>query len=137
MSTQPAFAATVHNTSTSLTNTAETDLGTPTHATSCFVAASNGSKIEEIVANAASTGVTPATSAGLIYLFLYDGSNYHFFDTIAVSAVTASTTTPPYRSAPSRYPNLWLENGWSLYASVSVIATSPAYFQLHCFGGDY
>ena len=137
MSNSPAFASTPHNTSTSLTNSAETDLGTPTHAVSCFTAGSNGSKIEEISVGVASTGVTPVSPTGLVYLFLYDGTNYHYYDTISTTSTTGSTTVAPFKSAPSRYPNLVLENGWSLYASVSVIATSPAYFQLHVFGGDY
>jgi hypothetical protein len=137
MANQGNFASTPHNTSTSLTNTAETDLGTPAHAVSCFVAGTNGSKIEEMTVTVASTGVTPVNAAGLIYLFLYDGTNYHYYDTITMASTTGSTTTAPGKSSPSRYPNLWIASGWSLYASVSVIATSPAYFQLHVFGGDY
>lgn len=136
MGNQGNFASTPHNTSTTLSGTIETNLSVPTHATSCFSAGAAGSKIEEIVVEAVATTLLPITIAGLVYLFLYDGTTYHLFDTVPVTAVTASVTVAPFRSAPARYPNLSLESGWFLYGSISAAPTTGL-LQVHCFGGDY
>lgn len=73
--------------------------------------------------------------AGLVYLFLYDGTNYHLFDTVAITAVTASSTSAPFR-ASSRYSNLILKTGWSLRASQS-IAGNASILRVIAFGGDF
>ena len=141
MSTTPAFASTVHNTSTALSLTAETNQGTPAHATLCYTPGASGSKIEEIVVTAItpSASLISTTTSGLVYLYLYNTSTsaYFYFDSVTVSAVTSSTTVAPYRSAPSRYPNLIINTGWALYASVTVEPSNNGQLVLHCFGGDY
>ena len=141
MGATPQFASTVHNTSTPLSTTAETNQGTPAHATLCFAAGANGSKIEEIVAAAItpSASLISTTNAGLIYIYLYNTSTsaYYYFDTVTISAVTSSTTVAPFRSAPSRYPNLFLESGWEIYASVTVQPSNNGQIMLNIFGGDY
>jgi|ERR1700677_364248 len=142
MSTTPQFAATVHNTSTILSTTAETNQGTPTQATSCYVAGANGSKVEEIVATVMtpSASLVTTTVASQVYIYLYNTatSAYFYFDTVAITAVTSNaTTTAPYRSAPSRYPNLILNTGWDLYASVSTEPSNNGKIVVHMFGGDY
>jgi hypothetical protein len=134
MSTDPQFAATVNN-GTQLLGAAETNLQVPTTTSTVVTAGASGTKIEEIVVEATATSLTPTTVAGLVYLFLFDGTTYHLFDTIAVTAVTASTTTAPFRVS-SRYTNLWLKSGWSLRASQSV-AGNASLLKCHAFGGDY
>lgn len=135
MATTPAYAATPHNGS-ALIGIAETDLQIPTHAISVFVAGPNGSKIEEITVQASvSGGLVATTVAGLVYLFLYDGSTYHLFDNLTIGAVTASTTTGPYRISKI-YNNLIIKTGWTLYASQS-IAGNASLLKIHAFGGDY
>lgn len=100
-----------------------------------LTAAATGTKIEEIVVHATTTSLVATTVAGLVYVFLYDGSTYHLFDTITVSAVTASATAVPFR-ASVRYVNLWMKTGWSLRASQS-IAGNASVLKIECFGADY
>lgn len=88
-----------------------------------------------MVVQASKSGSLVATTvAGLVYIFLYDGSNYHLFDTITVTAVTASATVPGFRQR-NTYTNLVLKTGWSLRASQS-IAGNASILKIHAFGGD-
>src|SRR5664279_1053356 len=120
MATDPAFAATVSLGGALLGASAETDTLTPQQSSVIVTAGSNGTKIEEVVVQAAKTSTLVATTAnGLVYLFLYDGSTYRLFDTIAVVATVASTTVAPFR-ANKLYTNLVLKSGWSLKASQSI-----------------
>lgn len=134
MSTTPQFASTVLIGSARL-GSAETNLNVPAQSSVIVTAGASGSKLEEIVAEATTTTLAPTTVAGLVYLFLYDGATYWLFDTIAVTAVTASATTAPFRSN-SRYANLWLASGWSLRASQS-IAGNANLLVVSAFGGSF
>lgn len=144
MATQAQFAATPHHEAHALSSSVETSLTTPTHATLIFTPGANGSKIEEIIVEVQFTSLAPVTVAALVYLFIYNGTSYFFLDTITVSAVTGSTTTAPFRSAPYRVPNLWLSGSGAvsplveeyLYASISVAPTSGTLLT-HVFAGDY
>src|ERR1700691_5753793 len=118
MATSPAYAATVDN-GAALLGAVETNLQVPPPTSIIVTAGANGTKIEEIVVQASNTSLVASTSAGLVYLFLYDGSTYHLFDTIAVTAVTASATVAPFRLSKV-YNNLVLKSGWSLRASQSL-----------------
>jgi hypothetical protein len=135
MATAPSFAATANNGAALLGN-AETDLQVPTTTSVIVTAGASGSKIEEIVVQASKSGSLIATTvAGIVYLFLYDGSTYHAFDTITVTAITASATTPGFRLSKT-YANLVLKTGWSLRASQSIASNASI---LKCFGfaGDF
>lgn len=129
MAADPAFASTVR-TGAALLGAAETSLTVPTTTSTIITAGASGTKIEEIVVEAVGT-----TVAGLVYVFLHDGTTYHLFDTIAVTAVTASTTVSPFR-ASNRYVNLWFPTTWSLRCSQS-IAGNASLLKLSAFGGDY
>lgn len=134
MATDPAFAATPAN-GAALLGSAETDLQAPTTTSVILTAGANGTKVEEVVVQASkSAALTPTTVAGLVYLFLYDGSTYHLFDTIAINANTASSTIPGIR-VRNVYSNLVLKTGWSLRASQS-IAGNASILKVHAFGGD-
>lgn len=74
--------------------------------------------------------------AALIYLFLNDGTTYHLFDYMPVTAVTGSATAAPWRATPKTYTNLWIKSGWTLYASLSVAPTTGA-IKVQAFGADY
>lgn len=148
MATDPAFASVINNGSGLLSAGAETDLQVPTKTTTILTAGASGTKIDEIVAQMTSTGaggLVATTVAGLIYVFLYDGATYHLYDTIAVRAITASTTVAPYRSLPSdfasgtsRPPNLVIKTGWSLRCSQSIAGNQSATLALKvsAFGAD-
>lgn len=141
MAADAAFASTINNGS-ALLGAAETNLQVPTTTSILITAGTLGTKIEEIVVEGTTTGLGATTVAGLVYLFLYDGTTYHLYDTVTVSAVTASATVAPYRSIPSNFasgtsrpPNLMLKSGWSLRASQS-IAGNASVLKVSAFGGD-
>jgi hypothetical protein len=134
MGATPAYASTVHNASALITST-ETNLQVPTQAVSLFVAGASGSKIEELDVQASQTSLVATTVAGLVYVFLYDGSIYHLFDTIAVTAITASTTVAPFRLSKT-YNNLVLKTGWTVYVAQS-IAGNAGVLKVHALGADF
>ncbi len=70
-----------------------------------------GCLIQEVVAAATGT-----TLAGMVELFTYDGTTYHHFDTMAVTVVTPSNSTAPFRLVRD-YVNLWLPPTWTLVAT--------------------
>jgi hypothetical protein len=134
MATAPAFASTP-NIGVGRPATAETDSQTPAQSVVVLTAGASGTKIEEIVVAAAKTAsLTVTTVAGLVLLFLYDGSVYHPFDVIAVTAVSGTATAAPFR-ASNRYANLWLKSGWSLRAS-QTIAGNASMLEVTAFGAD-
>lgn len=84
--------------------------GTGTIAT-IFTAGSSGSRIDDIVIQATGT-----TTAGMVRLFLHDGTNARLWAEVPVSAVTPSGTVPAFVSSLLNQ-SLVLPNGWSLRAS--------------------
>lgn len=134
MATDPQFAATVALGAGTI-GTAETNLNVPAQAITVVTAGGAGTKIEEIVIHASTTSLTPTTVAGNVYIFLHDGTNAFLYDTIPVTAVTASTTVAPFRTSRT-YANLWLKSGWTLRASQS-IAGNASLLKIEVFGGDY
>jgi hypothetical protein len=134
MATDPVFASTVNNGAVLITGT-ETNLQVPTQSVIILTAGATGTKIEEIVVEACFTTLVASTVLGVVYLFLHDGTTFHLFDTIQVTANTASSTVPPFRVS-NRYANLWIKTGWSLRASQS-IAGNANILKVHAFAGDY
>jgi hypothetical protein len=117
MATAPAFASTPRAAS-ALLGAVETNLQVPTTTSTVFTAGASGSKVEEIVVQASQTTLVATTVAGLVYIFIHDGTTYHLFDTITVTAVTASATVPGFRGS-NRYANLFLPTGYSIRMSQS------------------
>lgn len=134
MATDPIFASTV-SLGAALLGSAETNLQVPAQSSVIVTAGSSGTKIEEIVVQASQTTLVATTVAGLVYLFTYDGTTYRLFDTVTITAITASATVPGFRlSRP--YANLVLKSGWSLRASQS-IAGNASVLNVFALGGDY
>jgi hypothetical protein len=111
MALEPAFAVTPRigavNVSTANTNRD----GTGTVAT-LITGAATGTRIAEIVVQARVT-----TTAGMVRIFLYDGTTYRFFDEVAIAAATASASVKATRVS-TLYSNLVLPNAsWSLVVS--------------------
>lgn len=88
-----------------------------------------------MVVKATATSLAATTVAGLVYLFLFDGTTYHLYDDIAVTAVTASATVAPFRASRT-YTNFWMKTGWSLRASQSILGNASI-LKCEAFGGDY
>lgn len=135
MAVDPQFAATP-KVGSALIGAAETSLTVPVNSSLIFTAGAAGSKVEEVIVHAATTALTPTTVAGLVYLFLFDGTSYRIWDTIAVSAVTPAAVGPsPFRvSRP--YTNLLIPSGSSLRASQSV-AGNANLLSVIAVGGDF
>lgn len=132
MAADPRFAGTPNN-GAALLQLPELNLQSPARSSTVFTAGSNGSKVEEVVVEATATSLAASTSAGLVYLFVHDGTTFHLYDVITVPAITASATVPPFRQR-NVYPNLILESGWSLRASQ---AGNNSILKVHAFGGDF
>lgn len=134
MASDPAFASTI-NIGSALLGAVETDLQAPTTTSTIITAGTSGTKVEEVAVQASkSAALTATTVAGLVYIFLYDGTNYRLFDTITISAVTASATTAGTRVSRT-YSNLYLKSGWSLRASQSQ-SSNASILVFTAFGAD-
>lgn len=115
MAANPTFAVTPRlaavNVSTANTNRD----GTGTVAT-LISGAATGTVIREIVCQARVT-----TTAGMVRIFLYDGTTYRFFDEVAIAAATVGANTKATRVSTT-YTNLILPStAWSI-----VVATHNA-----------
>jgi ketol-acid reductoisomerase len=125
MATNPAFFVTPKNASAQVTaaNTARDGTGT---IVTVLTADATGTKVHEVVVEATGT-----TTAGIVRLFLNDGTNTRLFDEVLVTAITPSATVATFRTART-YDNLVLPNTWSLRASTHNAET----FNVIAFGAS-
>lgn len=115
MAANPAFAVTPRLDSVNIATANTNRDGTGTVAT-LITGASTGTRIAEIVVQARVT-----TTAGMVRIFLYDGTTYRFFDEVSVAAATVSATVKGTRVSTT-YNNLILPSAsWSI-----VVATHNA-----------
>lgn len=111
MATSPSFAVTPRIAAANIATANANRDGTGTVAT-LITGAATGTRVAEIVVQARVT-----TTAGMVRLFLYDGTTYRFFDEIAVAAATVSATVKGTRVS-TLYNNLILPSAsWSLVVS--------------------
>lgn len=128
MAVDPIFATTPNIDSGQVSATADTSLTATTTYTTIFTAGSSGSKIEEIVFQGVGT-----TLAGVVRLFIYNGSTVRLLWEEAVTVVTSSTTAATYRTA-RQFDNLVLEAGWTIRMTSAVANQLIA---AHVFGADF
>jgi hypothetical protein len=133
MSTSAQYASTPKIGSALLT-TADTSLTAPSTVGTVFTAGSSGSRIDYIDVQGVAT-----TTATLVNLFIFDGTDYFLYTQIPVQAVTSSTTAPAFNTSISSntHPNILpinLPTGYSLRATTSVIQTGV---RVTALGGDY
>jgi hypothetical protein len=133
MSTTAQYASTPKVGSALLT-TADTSLTAPTTVGTVLSAGASGTRIDYIEIQGVAT-----TVAGLINLFIYDGSTYILWQQIPVLAVTSSTTAPAWFSVLSSNSNanimpLTIPTGYSLRATTSVAQTGV---RVIAYGGDF
>lgn len=112
MATSPVFAVTPRigfaQVSTANTNY---DGTTGTYA-DVIIGAATGTRVAEIVIQAAAT-----TTAGMVRLFITDGSTTRMFDEVSVAAATVGATVKGARVSTT-YSNLILPNSsWKIIAS--------------------
>ena len=133
MSTSAQYASTPKFGSAILT-TADTSLTAPTTVGTIVTAGSSGTRIDYIDIQGVAT-----TSAGLINLFVYDGTTYVLWNQVPVIAVTSSTTAPAFSISLSSNGNsnimpLTLPTGYSLRAATSISQTG---IRVTAYGGDF
>lgn len=115
MADSPAFAVTPRIAATNIATANTNRDGTGTVST-LIQGSSTGTRVAEIVCKARVT-----TTAGMVRIFLYDGSTYRFFDEVNIAAATPSATVQGIRVS-TLYNNLILPSAsWSI-----VVATHNA-----------
>ena len=111
MAAEPAFAVTPRIASVNVATANTNRDGTGTVAT-LITGASTGTRIAEIVCQAKAT-----TTAGMVRVFLYDGSTYFLFDEVSIAAATPSASVKGTRVSTT-YNNLVLPSAsWSVRVS--------------------
>lgn len=111
MATNPQFAVTPRLASVNVATANTNRDGTGTIAT-LITGAATGTRVNEIVVKARVT-----TTAGMIRIYLYDGTTYYLFDEITMLAATPSGTVQATR-ANVTYANLFLPSAsWSVRVS--------------------
>jgi|SRR6478609_3613615 len=128
MAADPAFASTPRHSAASVSATADTSRTSITTSVDVFTAGSSGSKIESIVFEG-----TGSTLAGVVVIWIYDGSTNHVLYEEAVTVVAASTTVAAYRTERT-FDNLFLPSGYKLKATSQV---ANQLIKVHAFGGDF
>jgi hypothetical protein len=133
MSTSAQYASTPKVGSANLT-TADTSLTAPTTVSTIVTAGSSGTRIDYIEIQGVAT-----TVAGLVNLFIHDGTNYILWQQVPVIAVTSSTTAPAFVANLSSNSNanvmpLTIPTGYSLRATTSVAQTGV---RVTAYGGDF
>jgi hypothetical protein len=76
---------------------------------------------------------TGTTTAGMVRLFLHDGTAARLWDELAVTAVTPSGTVAAFEGEITPSKPLVLPSGWSLRASTH----NAEEFVVHASGGNY
>lgn len=131
MAANPAFSSTPHAGAILTPATLDTSLTAPTNVATVFTAGAGGSRIDVIrVIQVASTA-----AAGVLCLFLYDGSAYHLIENYGYGIVTLSATSSP-NPADFYYPMNEFATGWSLRCTVTTAAGQSA-FSVTAWGGDF
>lgn len=92
----------------SAANTARDGTGT---IVTILTAGASGTLVDDIVFTATAT-----TTAGMLRLFLHDGTNARLLKEIPVAAITPSATVAAWTSSLSNQ-SILLQSGWSLRAS--------------------
>ena len=133
MATSAQYASTPKIGSALLT-TADTSLTAPSTVGTVFTAGASGSRIDYIDVQGVAT-----TVAGLVNLFIFDGTNYFLYAQVPVIAITSSTTAVAFTSVLSSNSNanllpINLPTGYSLRATTSVAQTG---IRVTAQGGDY
>lgn len=102
--------------------------GTGTIGTIFTADASDGSAVSRIDVEA-----TGSTTAGVVRLFIHNGTTAYLWKEILVPAITPSTSIAAFNRSLILDSPLYLPAGWSLRASTHNAET----FNVHAFGWDY
>lgn len=113
----------------SAANTARDGTGTTVD---IITGSTNGTRVDRVHVRAQGT-----TTAGMVRLFIYDGTNVRFWDEISVTAITPSATVQVFEATlvtpDSASPLLVLPNNYVLRAATHNAET----FDVIAHAGDY
>jgi hypothetical protein len=130
--TSPIFALSPELSFATVTDATTDRTGaTMTNTVTLLTAATNGTKITQIGAKVAGDN---AATAVLIFISDSTGANFKLFDEIALTAVTASTTTTSQR-AVTAYSDLQLKAGQVVKVGTTV--ATAAGVNIFAIKGDY
>jgi hypothetical protein len=133
MAVNAQYAATPKFGSAVLT-TADTSLTAPTTVGTILSAGASGTRIDYIDIQGVAT-----TVAGIVNLFVFDGTSYILWNQVPVIAITSSTTSPAFSATLSSNTNanimpLNLPTGYSLRATTTTAQTG---IRVTAYGGDF
>lgn len=98
----------------------------------------NGCRIDSIQVNACANLIGGATTANLVGIWIWDGTNAQLYTEIPVTALTPSATVASFTTTLTFTNPLVLPPTYKLYGSVSVATTAAANaLQVFTFGGSY
>lgn len=95
--------------------------------TSLTPTSTNGKRIDKIDVTSKGT-----SSAGSLFVWLYDGTTSYLMDEVLIAATTPNTTTAAFTTSVA-YSSLVLPPTYRLYVSVTVAQDLTVF----AFGGDY
>ena len=132
MASTPQFAATpivaIGNLAAVTACTTRAPTATASLAGANIVALTNtsasGLRIDSIEVTAASNAISAATTAGLVQIWAWDGTNAYLIDEIAVSAVTPSATVAAFQTIKYYTNPIVLPAAYKLYCSTTVTTTA-------------
>jgi hypothetical protein len=103
----------------------------PSTTTTMITAAATGTIVHEIIVQGLATLV-----AGIVNIFIHDGSTYELYDQVLLTATpTASTTAVAFR-AVRQYSNLILKTGYTLRVSHTVTGNDTSKLAVTVVGAD-
>jgi hypothetical protein len=132
--TTSAQYASIPKVGSALLTTADTSLTAPTTVGTVLTAGSSGSRIDYIKIQGVAN-----TVAGLVNLFIFDGTNYFLWQQIPIQAITSSTTVPAFTTNLSSNSDanimpLNIPSGFSLRATTTTAQTGV---RVIAYGGDF
>jgi len=124
------------------TNRAKVSTATITGASTTYfqllATSTNGVRIDSIQVNACPTAIAGATVAGLVSIWIHDGTNAQIYTEIAITAVTPSATSAAFTTTLTLVNPLVLPSTYKLYASSTIaLSGSTTALQVFAFGGSY
>lgn len=97
----------------------------------------NGRRIDSIEVCGAASGITGATVACLVGIWLWDGTTAYLIDEIPVTAQTPSSTAVAFTTT-KYYTDLMMPAAYKLFASTTVtLAAATTALSVTVRGGDY
>ena len=97
----------------------------------------NGRRIDSIEVAAAASAIGGATVAGLVGIWVWDGTTAYLIDEITIAAVPPSATVAAFTTSRD-YTDLVLPAAFKLFVSTSItLSAASTALSVTAYGGDY